>query len=136
MPPMLPALEFLRSSPAWAGDGDFDIAYLREVLALLGNPQENYPSIHVSGTNGKGSVSVYCAAIMAASGKRVGLTVSPHLCDERERIVIDGRPISLELFESSLEQVQQACAESSRVLSYFEVIIAAAFVAFSKARWK
>lgn len=131
---MLPALEFLRSSPAWAGDGDFDIAYLCEVLELLGSPQESYPSIHVSGTNGKGSVAVYCAAIMAASGKRVGLTVSPHLCDEKERIVIDGRPIAPALFDSSMNQVQQACAESGRVLSYFEVIIATAFVAFSVAK--
>jgi dihydrofolate synthase/folylpolyglutamate synthase len=63
-------------------------------VAALGHPQRSAPALHVAGTNGKGSTAAMAAAILAAGGRRVGLYTSPHLVSFRERIVIDGQPIS------------------------------------------
>lgn len=61
---------------------------------LLGNPEKKFPSIHIAGTNGKGSVSNITASILQESGFKTGLFTSPHLIDFRERIRINGEPIS------------------------------------------
>lgn len=66
---------------------------VRLLLSALGDPQDRFPSIHVAGTNGKGSTAAMAASILQAAGLRVGLYTSPHLCDFSERIRIDGRPI-------------------------------------------
>ena len=59
----------------------------------LGNPQQQYPSIHIAGTNGKGSTAHMLAAVLQSAGLRTGLYTSPHLTDFRERIKIDGQMI-------------------------------------------
>ena len=59
----------------------------------IGHPHKRYPTIHIAGTNGKGSVAHTLAAILQASGLRTGLYTSPHLIDFRERIKIDGTPV-------------------------------------------
>jgi dihydrofolate synthase/folylpolyglutamate synthase len=64
------------------------------LLAAVGNPERSFRIAQVGGTNGKGSVSAMLASILRASGKRVGLYTSPHLCEFRERIRVDGQPIS------------------------------------------
>lgn len=61
---------------------------------LLGNPEKKFPSVHIAGTNGKGSVSNITASILQAAGFKTGLFTSPHLIDFRERIRINGEPIS------------------------------------------
>lgn len=66
---------------------------INRILNILGNPQKSYPSIHVAGTNGKGSSAAITESILAASGYRAGLYTSPHLVDFRERIRINGRMI-------------------------------------------
>ena len=66
---------------------------VRLLLSALGDPQDRFPSIHVAGTNGKGSTAAMAASILQAAGLRVGLYTSPHLCDFSERIRIDDRPI-------------------------------------------
>ena len=65
----------------------------RALLATLGEPQARYPSIHIGGTNGKGSVAAMCATVLGEAGLRVGLYTSPHLCDFRERIQVEGCPV-------------------------------------------
>ena len=101
---------------------------LSNTLALdahLGHPHQAYATIHVAGTNGKGSVSHTLAAILQESGYRVGLYTSPHLVDFRERIRINGLPIS--------EQYVTAFVEQHRTFfeplhpSFFEVTTALAF---------
>ncbi len=70
---------------------------LRNVRALvkaLGNPERRFPSIHVAGTNGKGSTSSFIAACFTSAGYRTGLYTSPHLEQFNERIRIDGKQIS------------------------------------------
>ena len=72
----------------------FDLQRMRDFAEYLGNPQMQYPIIHVAGTKGKGSVSSFCAAALQAAGYRVGLYTSPHLQDYAERIQIDNKPIT------------------------------------------
>ncbi|QQY08419.1 MAG: bifunctional folylpolyglutamate synthase/dihydrofolate synthase [Candidatus Xiphinematobacter sp.] len=66
------------------------------LLALLGNPEKKLRFLHVAGTNGKGSVCAFLDSILRAEGKKTGLFTSPHLMDFRERIRVNGRPISKE----------------------------------------
>ncbi|MBD3258946.1 hypothetical protein GF377_10970 [candidate division GN15 bacterium] len=62
-------------------------------LASLGNPQHQYPTIHIAGTNGKGSTAAMLASVLQAAGYRTGLFTSPHLVDFRERVRVDGEMI-------------------------------------------
>src|SRR5919199_1573562 len=64
------------------------------LLTRLGNPQKRFIAFHIGGTNGKGSTAAMAAAILQYAGYRVGLYTSPHLIDFRERIQVDGLPIS------------------------------------------
>src|SRR5678809_1159640 len=70
-----------------------DLDNIRKLCAFLGNPQEKFKSIHIAGTNGKGSVSHMLAAILQTAGYKTGLYTSPHLLDFRERIRINGKMI-------------------------------------------
>jgi dihydrofolate synthase/folylpolyglutamate synthase len=72
----------------------FGLDTTRALLTAAGNPHNQFLSIHVAGTNGKGSVATLLAAALRASGLRVGLYTSPHLISFRERIRVDGVPIS------------------------------------------
>src|SRR3954468_1121674 len=74
----------------------FGLATTRALLKAVGNPHEVMPSIHIGGTNGKGSVCTLVSAALREAGWRVGLYTSPHLISFRERIQVDGVPISEE----------------------------------------
>lgn len=75
------------------------------LLSALGNPQRAIPIFHVAGTKGKGSTSAFLASILAASGRRVGLYTSPHLHTFRERIQLEGEPISEERFAELTSEI-------------------------------
>ena len=72
---------------------DFNLDSMRALVTKLGDPHQAYPSIHVAGTKGKGSVCAFCAAALQTQGYKVGLYTSPHLKDFEERIQINGEPI-------------------------------------------
>ncbi len=103
----------------------------RALLAALGNPQECYPCLHLTGTKGKGSVSAMCASVLRAAGLRVGLYSSPHLQDFRERIRLDDGLIAPELLASLVERVQPYVGRLAG-LTWFEVVTALAFMAFAE----
>src|SRR5437660_3485855 len=69
-----------------------------ELLGVLGHPERHFPSVHIAGTNGKGSTCAFVAAELRARGLKVGLYTSPHLVAVRERIEVDGVPIGEEAF--------------------------------------
>ncbi len=69
---------------------DLKLDRMRQLLALLGNPQDRIPAVHIAGTKGKGSTAVMAAEILAAAGHRTGLFTSPHLTAFEERMVVDG----------------------------------------------
>lgn len=100
----------------------------KELLARLGSPQHNYQIIHVAGTNGKGTVCTLLAHTLACAGWRTGLFVSPHLVSPTERVQLNGQPISLQDFITS---VQTVLAAQKEPLNFFELITAAALVYFA-----
>ena len=65
---------------------------------MLGHPERHFPALHVGGTNAKGSTCAFAGAELCARGFRVGVYTSPHLVSVRERVVVDGTPISEEAF--------------------------------------
>ena len=71
----------------------FELGRMRDLMAALGNPEQDYPIIHIAGTKGKGSVAAMCASALSCAGYRTGLYTSPHLQDYVERIQIDGQPM-------------------------------------------
>lgn len=101
-----------------------------QLCNVLGNPQNNFQSIHVAGTNGKGSVSNMLAAILQEAGYKTGLYTSPHLKDFRERIRINGEMIDKEFVVEFVEQTK-ATAKSIQP-SFFELTVAMAFQYFKQ----
>jgi dihydrofolate synthase/folylpolyglutamate synthase len=103
-------------------------------------PQNRFASIHVVGTNGKTSVTRMTAALLEAHGVSTGAYVSPHISSWRERVLIRGEPISEEAFSEALERAEQAAEVADRSagdegpVTQFELLTAAAFVAFAAAR--
>lgn len=97
----------------------------------LGNPERKFKSVHIAGTNGKGSTSHMLAAIFQSAGYKTGLYTSPHLVDFRERIRIDGAPVDEQFvvdFVGSNKELIEAVSPS-----FFEITVAMAFDAFAKA---
>ena len=112
---------------------------LTRIEALLGkldHPERRFRSVHVTGTNGKGSTSACIASILKEAGIRTGLYTSPHLEDYPERIRIDDKDISREELAEVLEDTRQAAermkAEGSESPTEFEVLTAAAFLWFAR----
>jgi dihydrofolate synthase/folylpolyglutamate synthase len=103
----------------------------RELCKSLGDPQEKYPTIHIAGTNGKGSTSHMLAAILQESGYRVGLYTSPHLKDFRERIRVNGVCVPEEFIIEFVDDQKSNIDKLSP--SFFEVTVAMAFSYFEKA---
>lgn len=96
----------------------------------LGNPQKKFKSIHIAGTNGKGSVSHMLAAVLQTAGYKTGLYTSPHLKDFRERIKIDGMEVSEEFVINFTEKIKPQIEEIQP--SFFEITVAMAFDYFAE----
>jgi len=106
---------------------------LTNTLALcqqLGNPHQKFPSVHVAGTNGKGSVSHFLSGICQAAGLKVGLYVSPHYLDFRERIRVNGEYISKQKVIDFVDQNKDAITAIQP--SFFEMCVAMAFDHFAR----
>jgi dihydrofolate synthase/folylpolyglutamate synthase len=109
---------------------------IRAFVEALGEPHLRYPTLHVAGTSGKGSTATMLAAALQASGKRVGLHTKPHLASVTERVRLDGAPIAEDAFGELLDEMMPAidrvAAEHGRP-TYYETLLALAFVAFARA---
>ena len=109
---------------------------IRILLAKLGDPQLKYPSIHITGTNGKTSVARMVSSILEVGGRKVARYTSPHMQSITERMCINGRPVSERDFAALLErivpQVEETDKETGDPLSYFEVTTAMAFLHFAR----
>lgn len=111
----------------------FDLEAVSALLGRLGNPHLSYRTVHVGGTNGKGSVAAMCASSLKEAGFRVGRYTSPHLTEFTERIVVNGNEISkgemVEYFLKVKAEVDKLNKEKL-FISYFEFITAMAFLYF------
>lgn len=107
-----------------------DLTNTLKLCAALGNPERLFKSVHIAGTNGKGSVSHSLAAVMQGAGYKTGLYTSPHLIDFRERIRINGIPVSKEWVVEFVAQCREAIEEIQP--SFFEITVAMAFAAFAE----
>jgi len=110
---------------------------ITELLGYMGNPQRRFKTVHVTGTNGKGSVCAYIASVLQKAGYRVGLFTSPHLVRFNERIQVDGREISNEDVARIYAEMQPAIAKTSggskvKQPTFFEVTTALAFHYFAE----
>jgi dihydrofolate synthase/folylpolyglutamate synthase len=107
------------------------------LTALLGDPQRAYPVIHITGTNGKTSTARMTETLLRARGLRTGLFTSPHLSSMRERICVDGEPLSagrfIEAYDEILPYLQLVDDSQPVRLSFFEVFVGMAFSVFADA---
>lgn len=110
---------------------NFDLSRMRDFLALLGDPQNACPAIHVAGTKGKGSTSALCASALQAAGYKTGLYTSPHLLDFCERIQINGQPIAHAELAALVEEIKPAVAKIA-MLTTFELTTALGFLYFAR----
>ena len=108
---------------------------INKFLNLISNPQENLKFIHVAGTNGKGSVCNMIAKILASSGYKTGLFISPEVVNFRERMQLNNKMISekelVDVF-NELEPHLDKLDSKAEYLTEFELVTALAFVYFSK----
>ncbi len=109
----------------------FNLDRMRNFMHHLGDPHQDYRIIHVAGTKGKGSVSAFCANVLAAQGYKTGLYTSPHMVEFTERIRINGQDISKEALVEIVD-ILRPVTEKVQEITTFELMTALAFVYFSQ----
>ncbi|GGN28181.1 dihydrofolate synthase/folylpolyglutamate synthase [Actinoplanes campanulatus] len=115
----------------------FDMQKIRDLMDVLGSPQRAYPAIHLTGTNGKTSTARMIDALLRAHGLHTGRYTSPHLESVRERISLDGEPVSEERLVATFGEVAPLAelvdARYAEPLTYFDMTTAMAYAAFADA---
>jgi dihydrofolate synthase / folylpolyglutamate synthase len=128
------------ASPQQARATKFGLENIRALTERLGHPERKYHSVHIAGTNGKGSTAAMLASILASAGLRAGLYTSPHLARINERIRVAGREISDDDFAAALARIRRAIEEllAAGTLAahptFFECVTAMAFDEFARER--
>ena len=102
---------------------------IKFLMSQTENPHQNFPSIHIAGTNGKGSIAAMIASVLSSSGYRTGLYTSPHLCNFTERIRIDGKKINEKLVSEYIKLLILR-----KKVTFFEATTAIAFKYFSDSK--
>ena len=126
------------ASPQQARAAKFDLENIRAVCERLGNPERAFPSVHIAGTNGKGSTAAMLESILRVAGLRAGLYTSPHLLRINERIRLDGVDIDdadfAETFDRVHAVIEELLATGALVAhpTFFECVTAMAFDCFAR----
>jgi dihydrofolate synthase/folylpolyglutamate synthase len=129
---LLERTDFERMRVVKYSEETFKLDRMRKLLSLLGNPHEQFRSVHVAGTNGKGSTTAMIASMLQGCGYAVGLYTSPHLVDLRERIQVNGVPIDRNDFTDLMKEVAKAAAKLDSEPTFFEIITALGFKHFAE----
>jgi dihydrofolate synthase/folylpolyglutamate synthase len=111
----------------------FELGRMRDFMALMGDPQNEYRILHIAGTKGKGSVAALCASALQESGLKVGLYTSPHLEDYAERIQVDGIPIAHDDLIALVDEIKPNLAKIPQITT-FEITTGLAFLYFARRR--
>ncbi len=110
----------------------YTLDYTYQLMEHLGNPQETFKIVHVAGTSGKTSTAYYTAALLQAAGKKVGLTVSPHVDEVNERVQINLTPMPEAEFCRELSDFLQIVEDSGIKTTYFELLTAFMYWEFAR----
>lgn len=135
---MAAALRYLGARPDFEhralqyGEHTFKLDRMRKLLGHLGNPHEKIKTVHVAGTNGKGSTVAMISSMLRSAGYAVGVYTSPHLIDIRERIQIDGHPIGKTDFVETVREVATAAEKLGEQPTFFELVTAVGFLHFAE----
>lgn len=108
---------------------------MQRAVDLLGNPEQTYPIIHVTGTNGKGSTIAFMRELFVSHGRKVGTFTSPHIVSIHDRICINGQPISDQDFirlANQVKEMEQRLLETHDQLSFFELLTLIALLYFKE----
>ncbi len=133
-------IDYERTTPL---PGDFKLEHTRALLRLLGDPQEQVPTVHVAGSKGKGSTAAMLASIARRAGHNTGLFTSPNLCRVEERIQVNGEPIAPDELTALLSEMAETIGydPASHVFrrletppTYFEVAVALGWLYFLRRR--
>ncbi|MEM7182620.1 MAG: Mur ligase family protein [Spirochaetota bacterium] len=108
----------------------FTLDNIKALCSIFANPHKSFPSIHIAGTNGKGSSAHLLAAILQTNGYRTGLFTSPHLKSFRERILVNNEQVSQEFIIAFVHKLKSQVGKLN--LSFFEVTVCMAFVYFAE----
>src|SRR6202022_2703132 len=128
------------AAPTQAAAAKFDLENISALTERLGRPERSFPTVHIAGTNGKGSTAAFVEAILRDAGFPTGLNTSPHLERINERIRINGKEISDEDFAlifTRVHEVVEALLADGKLRAhptYFEMVTAIAFEAFARKR--
>jgi dihydrofolate synthase/folylpolyglutamate synthase len=128
------------AAPTQAAATKFDLENITVLAERLGHPERAYPTVHIAGTNGKGSTAAFLESILRHAGFRTGLNTSPHLEKINERIRVDGEEISDQAFAETLTHIQVlieellAAGKLRAHPTYFECVTAMAFEHFARER--
>jgi dihydrofolate synthase/folylpolyglutamate synthase len=124
-------VDFSRTHQENLSPENFDLSRMRAFMGLLGSPQDDFPTIHIAGSKGKGSVSAFCASILQTGGYKVGLYTSPHLKDFEERMQINFLPIPREELVDYVTEIKKPVSKIPG-LTTFEIMTGLAFLYFSR----
>lgn len=127
---LLERTDFERMRTVKYNEETFTLARMQAMLGKLGNPHQHLRTVHVAGTNGKGSTVAMIASMLQACGYTVGVYTSPHLVDIRERIAVNGVLVDRSTFADLTKQVATAAEKANVDPTFFEVLTAAAFKHF------
>jgi len=123
--------KYVPNVKSYNGD-DMSLDRMWPLLEAVGNPHEKLRAIHLAGTSGKTSTAYYIAALLGTSGKKIGLTVSPHVDSITERVQINGKPITDKAFCEDFGKFIDLIKEVSINPSYFELMIVFVLWEFEK----
>lgn len=110
---------------------NFDLTRMERFMDLLGSPQNDFPSLHIAGSKGKGSVSAFCSSVLQSAGYKVGLYTSPHLKDFEERMQVNRISIPRDMLVNLIEEIKPAVAAVPE-LTTFEIMTGLAFLFFAR----
>src|SRR5262249_5629269 len=123
-------LYHLEVSRGW----DLKLESVRAALERLGSPERSFPSLHVAGTNGKGSTPAIAHAVLSRHGLRVGLFTSPHLSDFRERVRVGDEWIPEAAVVELSDEIRERLLDTGVELTFFEVTTVLSFLYFARTR--
>lgn len=111
---------------------EYTLDNMRQLMAYLGDPQDQFKAVHIAGTSGKTSTAYYLSALLTVAGQKTGLTVSPHVDEVNERVQINGQPLNEEVFCQALTDFLARITGCPVKPSWFEFMVAFAYWYFAR----